>query len=159
MTGNKSMLDRLLPKQADNRFKGHRAALWLLGLFIALKIVMGVNSIFNTEAVAVGADGIPLDSYGPAVAGQVLTLFALTSLGQLMLALVGLTVLVRYRSLVPFIFAVFLGEQLARRLIVQGFAVVRTEGGSPGLYINLGLMALLALGLLLSLVPLRREST
>ena len=104
------MLNRLLPSHADNRFEGHRAALWLLGLFIALKIVMGVNSIFDTESVAVGADGIPLNSYGPAAARDVLTLFALTSLGQLMLALVGLTVLVRYRSLVPLVFAAFLGE-------------------------------------------------
>ena len=150
------MLSRLLPTPADNRFEGHRAALWLLGLFIALKIVMGVNSIFNTEAVAAGADGIPLDSYGPAAARQVLTLFALTSLGQLTLALVGLTILVRYRSLVPLMFLVFLGEQIARRLIVQGFAIVRTDGGSPGLYINLALMALLALGLLLSLIPARQ---
>jgi hypothetical protein len=152
------MLSRFLPRQADNSFAGHRAALWLLGLFIALKIVMGVNSILNTESVAVGADGIPLDSYGPAAARQVLTLFALTSLGQLTLALVGLTVLVRYRSLVAFMFAVFLAEQIARRLIVQSHAVGSTEGGSPGLYINLGLMALLALGLLLSLLPARQPS-
>ena len=152
------MLSRLLPKQADNSFAGHRAALWLLGLFIALKIVMGVNSIFNTQSVAGGADGIPLDSYGPAAARQVLTLFALTALGQLTLALVGLTVLVRYRSLVAFMFAVFLAEQIARRLIVQGYAVVSTEGGSPGLYINLGLMALLALGLMLSLIRARQPS-
>ena len=151
------MLDRLLPSQADNRFEGHRAALWLLGLFIALKIVMGVNSIFNTESVAVGADGIPLDSYGPAAARDVLTLFALTSLGQLMLALIGLTVLVRYRSLVPLVFAAFLGEQLARRLIVQSYAVARTESGSISLYINLGLMAVLTMGLLLSLLPRRHE--
>jgi MYXO-CTERM domain-containing protein len=153
------MLDRILPKQADNRFGGHRAALWLLGLFIALKIVMGVNSIFNTESVAVGADGIPLDSYGPAAARQVLTLFALTALGQLTLALVGLTALVRYRALVPFMFAVLLAEQIARRLIVQSHAVVRADGGSPGLSINLGLMALLALGLLLSLIPVRQRSS
>ena len=151
------MLSRLFPPQADNRFEGRRTALWLLGLFIALKIVMGVNSIFNTEAVAVGADGIPLDSYGPAAARQVLILFALASLGQLTLALVGLTVLVRYRALVPVMFLVFLGEQIARRLIVQGFAIVRTDGGSAGLYINLGLMALLALGLLLSLIPARHR--
>lgn len=152
------ILEQLLPRQADNRFAGHRAALWLLGLFIALKIVMGVNSIFNTQSVAVGADGIPLDSYGPAAARQVLTLFALTALGQLTLALVGLTVLVRYRSLVPFMFVVLLAEQIARRLIVQSYAVVRTDGGSTGLYINLGLMALLALGLLLSLIPARQPS-
>ena len=153
------MLSRLLPRQADNSFGGHRAALWLLGLFIALKIVMGVNSIFNTESVAVGADGIPLDTYGSAAARQVLTLFALTSLGQLTLALIGLTVLVRYRSLVPFIYVLLLGEHLARRLIVQSYSVVRTDRGSTALYINLGLVALLALGLLLSLIPARQPSS
>ena len=152
------MLSRILPPQADNRFAGRRAALWLLGLYIALKLVMSVNSIFNTEAVAVGADHIPLDSYGAAAAREVLTLFALTSLGQLALALIGLTVLLRYRSLVPFIFAVLLAEHVARRLIVESYSVVRSDGGSTALSINLGLLALLALGLLLSLIPRRQAS-
>ena len=153
-----ALLERLLPGQADNRFAGHRAALWLLGLFIALKIVMGVNSIFNTEAVAVGADGIPLDSYGPAAAREVLTLFALTSLGQLTLALIGLTILVRYRALVPLIYGVFLAEQIARRVIVQSHAVAPAEAGATGFSINLGLMALLAIGLLLSLFAVRQPA-
>ena len=56
------MLERLFPRQADNGFEGHRAALWLLGLLIALKLAMSLNSIFNTESVAAGADGIPLAS-------------------------------------------------------------------------------------------------
>ena len=53
----RSLLARLFPRQADNRFDGHRAALWLLGLFVALKLVVGLNSILDTEAVAAGADG------------------------------------------------------------------------------------------------------
>ena len=154
-----SVLERLLPRQADNRFAGRRAALWLLGLYIALKLVMSFNSIFNTEAVAVGADHIPIGSYGAAAAREVLTLFALTALGQLALALVGVTVLVRYRSLVPFIYSVLLAEHLARRLIVQSYSVVRTDGGSTALYVNLALMGLLALGLLLSLLPRRQPSS
>ena len=44
------MLDRLFPRQADNRFPGHRAALWLLGVYVALKLVMSSNSIFNAAA-------------------------------------------------------------------------------------------------------------
>ena len=152
------MLSRILPPQADNRFAGRRAALWLLALYIALKLVMSLNSIFNTESVAVGADHIPLDSYGPAAAREILTLFSLTSLGQLALVLVALKILVRYRSLVPFIYAVLLAEHLARRLIVESYSVVRSDGGSTALYINLGLMALLALGLLLSLMPVRQPS-
>lgn len=154
-----TLLTRLLPAQADNRFTGCRAALWLLGLLIALKLVMGINSIANTETVATDADGIPLDSFGPAAAREVLTLFALTSLGQLMLALVALTALVRYRALVPFIYLLLIGEHVARRLIVQSHAVARTDAASIGLYINLGILALLALGLILSLMPSRGVAT
>ena len=97
------MLDRLFPRQVDNRFDGHRAALWLMGLLVALKLVVSLNSIFNTASVAQGADGIPLDSYGVAAAREVLTLFALTALGQLALALVALAALIRWRALVPFL--------------------------------------------------------
>lgn len=146
------MLDRLFPRQLDNRFEGYRAALWLLGLYVALKLIMGVNSIFNTESVAVGADGFPLDSFGPAAAQAVLMLFALTSLGQLALALIALTALVRYRAMVPFIYLVLLAEQLARRSIVQSYAVARTDSAPAGWYVSFALMALLAAGLVLSLL-------
>ena len=87
------MLDRLLPKQAGNGFGGLRAALWLLGLLIFLKLVMSLNSIFNTRSVAVGADGIPLDGYGPAAAREVLLLFALMALGHLVITLIALVAL------------------------------------------------------------------
>lgn len=33
------MLNRLFPRQADNRFEGHRAALWLLGLGLVLSLI------------------------------------------------------------------------------------------------------------------------
>src|SRR5687767_2341732 len=100
------MLTRLFPRVADNRFEGHRAALWLLGLLIALKLVIGLNSIFNTASVASGADGIPLDSYGAAAAREVLLLFALLALGHLALTLVALAALIRWRALVPFVYLV-----------------------------------------------------
>lgn len=154
------MLNRLFPKQVDNRFDGHRAALWLFGLFIALKFAMSVNSILNTASVAAGADGLPLDSFGPAAARTVLMLFALLSLGQLTLAVIALTTLIRYRAMVPFMYLVLLGEQLARRFIVQSYAVARTESTPVGWYVNFGLLALLTLGLVLSLIPTRqRDST
>jgi hypothetical protein len=55
-------------------------------------------------------------------------LFALMSLGQLTLSVIALTMLTRYRAVVPFVYLVLLGEQIARRVIVQSYAVVRTEG-------------------------------
>jgi hypothetical protein len=152
-----SLPERLFPKRFDARFQGHSSALWLLGLFIALKLVMSVNSIFNTVSVAVGADGIPLDSFGSEAARAVLMLFALMSLGQLMLALIALAALARWRALVPFIYLVLIGEHLARRFIVQSYAVARAEGAPAGAYVNYGLLALLVLGLALSLITPRER--
>ena len=150
-----AMLHALLPAQADNSYAGRRGALWLLGLYVALKLVMGVNSIVNTATVAAGADGIPLDSFGPAAARTVLTLFALTALGQLSLALVGLAALLRYRALVPLVFLLLVADQLARRVIVQLRDVARHEGSVAAWYINMSLLALLLIGLALSLIPRR----
>lgn len=152
MAATGGMLDRVFPRQVDNRFEGHRAALWLLGLYIGLKVAMSLNSIFNTARVASGADGIPVGSFPPAAAAEVLTLFALTGLGQLGLALIALAALIRYRGLVPFIYMVLLGEAVARRVIVFSYAAERTDAGSTAFYINVGLIVLLALGLALSVV-------
>jgi len=148
------MLGRLFPSQVDNRFEGYRAALWLLGLFVALKLVMSVNSIFNTASVAQGADGIPLDSFGPAAAREVLELFALMALGQLALALIALAILIRYRALVPLIYLVLLGEYVASRFIIQSYAVARSGGVSAG-YVTIAIVGLLTLGLALSLMRSR----
>ena len=55
------MLQRLFPDRIDNRFAGHRLALWLLGIHLALKLVMSVNSIVNTASIA---SGLSRDSEG-----------------------------------------------------------------------------------------------
>ena len=149
------MLNRLLPRSADNLYSGWRSALWLLGLFIALKLVMGFNSIFNTASVAQGADRIPIDVMGSA-ASTVLMFFALTMLGQLILALVALVILIRYRALVPLAFLLLLAEQLARRAIVASWAVPRDGDASAAIYANYLFAAWLVLGLILSLLPRRR---
>ena len=114
---------------------------------------MSLNSIFNTRSVAVGADGIPLDSYGAAGAREVLLLFALMALGHLMITLIALVTLLRYRALVPFIYLVLLGEQIARRAIGQSYAAPGARLTDIAWYVNYGLIALTALGLVLSLVP------
>jgi hypothetical protein len=146
------MLNRLFPTRFDNEYHGARAALWLLAALIALTLVVSVNSIFNTASIAVGADGFPLGSYGPAAARSVLMLFALDALGQLVLGLVSLVALIRYRSMVPFLYLLVLCQQLARRLIIQSYAVPRgpTEAVVP--YVVYGVIALLAVGLALSLL-------
>jgi len=149
------LLGRLFPRTIDKDFPGSRAALWLLGAYVGLKLIMSFNSIFNSAKVAQGADGIPLDSYGPAAAREVLLLFSLTALGQLALVLVALAALVRCRGMVPFVTLVLLGEAVGRRLIVYSYATVPADNLSAGFAINIGLIALLAIALVLSVIGRR----
>ena len=145
------MLERLFPKRIDNCLEGRRAALWLLGAYVALKLVMSLNSIFNAASVAAGADGFRLESYGADGARAVLMLFSLSALGQLALALVALTALVRYRAMVPFVFLLLLAEYGGRRLIVASWSIERAQSGGAGFWVNMALLALLVGGLALSL--------
>lgn len=149
------MFNPLLPRQIDHTYRGSKLALWLFGLIVLMKVAMSVNSIFNGRVVASSADGIPLDTFTPAGAQAVVSLFAAWGLGQLMICLLCILVLVRYRAFIPFMFALLLVEHLCRRLIFWAMPIART-GTSPGFAINLVLLALTALGLGLSLW--RRDS-
>jgi hypothetical protein len=141
---------RLLPRQADNTYYGSKLALWLFGLLVFMKVAMGFNSIVNGHSVASSADGIPLDTFTPAGAQTVVSLFALSGLRQLIICLLGILVLVRYRALVPLMFALLLAEHLGRNVILQVMPIVRT-GTPPGAIVNLVLLALMVIGLALSL--------
>jgi hypothetical protein len=143
------MLDRLLPRQADNGYRGHKLALWLLGFVVCLKLIMSLNSIFNGTMVAASADGIPLDTYTPAGAHAVVSFFAAWGVGQLALCVVCIVVLARYRTLVPFIFTLLLLEHLSRRLVFFVMPIVRT-GTPPAPYVNLALLTMMVVGLALS---------
>ena len=144
------MINQLLPQRIDNTYRGHKLALWLLSLLLFMRVVMSLNVIFNSYVTLSTADGVPLETYTPAAARTAVSLFALLGLSNLMICLVGILALVRYRSMVPLMFALLLLQQVSARLINLLIPIVRT-GTPPGFYINLGLLALMIVGLALSL--------
>jgi hypothetical protein len=144
------IFNQLLPQRVDNTYRGHKLALWLFALLVLMKVAISLNSIFNGYLVASSADGIPLDTFTPAGAGAVVSLFALWGLSHFMICLLGILVLVRYRAMIPFMFAFLLLEHLSRKLILQFLPIVKT-GTPPGFFVNLVLLAVMIVGLALSL--------
>jgi hypothetical protein len=144
------MLDQLLPRYVDNTYRGYKLALWLFAVLVLMKVGISLSAIFNGYVAASSADGIPLDTFTPTGARTVVSLFALWGLSQLMICLLCLLVLVRYRALIPFMFALLLLEHLSRRVILQVMPIV-TTGTSPGFFINIALLCLMIVGLALSL--------
>ena len=144
------MLDHLLPRTIDNTYRGHKLALWLFALLVLMKVAMSLSSIFNGYSVLTSADGIPLHTYPAAAARTIVALFALLGLAHFIICLLSILVLVRYRGMIPFMFALLLVEQLGRKLILQLMPIVRI-GTPPASAINLAVLALMIIGLGLSL--------
>jgi hypothetical protein len=144
------MLHQLLPERIDNTYRGHWLALWLFGGLVFMKGAIGLGTIFNGRSAAVSADGIPLDTFGPAGEQAFLAAFAAWGLAQLTINLLGVLALVRYRAMVPLMFTVLLLEHLSRKLIFWFLPIARSES-PPGFYINLALVAVMLVGLTLSL--------
>jgi len=150
------MLDWLLPRVADNRYRGQSLGLWLFAITL-FKLPMGLNVMLNAPRVAQSADGIPLDTFGGQGAAAFLFAFAAWGLSQFVLGLFCLLVLVRYRSLVTLAFCVMLFEQLARMGLRFYWPVERAA--APGATINLVFAGTLLTGLVLSLWRRRAPST
>lgn len=143
------MLKTLFPQVADNRYPGQRLGLWLFTLML-LKIAMGLNVMFNSPEVARSADGVPVDTFGAPGAAAFSFVFAAWGLGQLILGLISLAVLLRYRSLIPLVYLVLLVEQFGRMLLRFHWPVERIAS-APGTTINIVLSAIMVAGFILSL--------
>jgi len=144
------MFELLLPQSFDNNYRGQKLALWLFGLFALLKSVIGVNSIINGRVVMTGADGIPLDTYPAAAAQSFVALWALLGLAHIIIGLLCVFALIRYRSMVPFLFTLLVLQHLGGRVILEYIPLVRV-GAPPAFAVNLIQLSLLILGLALSL--------
>jgi hypothetical protein len=144
------MLSRLLPQRIDNNYGGYKLALWLFGLLVLMKAAVGLNCILNGAYVASHADGIPLATFTPGGAQTVVSLFALWGVSQLIICLLCVLLLVRYRAMVPCMFALLILESLSRRVILLVMPPFKT-GASGGSYVQLVVLALMVVGLALSL--------
>jgi hypothetical protein len=144
------MIKKLLPQCIDNTYRGHKLALWLFALVVSVKILQSLVVIFNSYSVVKSADGIPLETYTPAGAQAVVAVFALSGLSRLIISLLCVLVLVRYRSVITFMFALLALDYLARELILHFIPLART-GTPPGPLVNLILFSLTIVGLALSL--------
>jgi hypothetical protein len=144
------MFDDLLPRSLDNSYRGHKFGLWLLGLLALMKSVIGVNSIVNGAAVMSKADGIALNTYSVAAVQNLVALWALLGLFHLIISLLCVLALVRYRRMVPLMFALLLLQHVAGRVIGQFHPIVRT-GAPPASAINAALLTVMIVGFALSL--------
>jgi len=97
------------------------------------------------------ADSIPIDSWGPGAAHTFLYMTKLLGLDHLLLTVVAIVILIRWRSLIPFAFLLLLAEQLGRFTLKLSNPIPRTGITYVPVDPNLIIIAALLIGLALSL--------
>jgi hypothetical protein len=143
----KIFLEILLPTKADNTLRGSKWPLYLFTLVAVIGTVRSCIHIFSPDGGAGSIAGMDMAVTG---ANEVIFAFALWGSAQLIYALFQWIVILRYRSLVPLMWAVQLLETLGRMLIGR-IKPVTFAHTPPGAYQNYIYLALAALMLGLSL--------
>lgn len=144
------MLSRIFPKQIDNHYRGHRFALWLFYPLLFMKLAIDLVAIFSKDGGAQSADGIPLDTFGAGGAEAVIGVVAFLGLAGLLLRLLSVLALVRYRAMIPLLYVLMVVEYIGHKGIGWMKPIARV-GPPSGSFVSLGLFALSLLGLVLSL--------
>ena len=154
------MLQRLFPRQIDNAYRGQLAAIWLFAPVVAVKALMGFNvsgldPLVRSRDVLMNADGVPVNTYAADAAAQLVFTFAAWGLALLVLSLLAIVVLLRYRAMLPLMILAMTIEQLGRKALSMAHLPAHEGAISIGAWINYGLSAALVLALILSLIPRR----
>ena len=140
------MLERLFPSPVDNRVRGHKLALWLFYPITLVSLVRSCIHIFRSDGGAQSIATIPLDTFTSEGAASLIAIFAQRGLSQLLLAVLFVVVLFRYRALLSLMYLLLLVEYAGRISIGAMKPVVTLEvpPGGPGsiLLIVLGVLLL-----------------
>ncbi|MDO9127453.1 hypothetical protein [Parvibaculum sp.] len=140
-------MSSLLPVSTNGAYEGNRAAPWFLTLLAAGTIVPGLIHVFLPDGGAGVIAGLDLTQNGRVIIG----VFAWAGATQIVWGLALLAVSLRYRSLVPAMFALLL---LERAIIALNTWVLKPGEGAhhpPEAYATLAALPVLAVLLALSL--------
>ncbi|HMF31319.1 MAG TPA: hypothetical protein VKK79_07895 [Candidatus Lokiarchaeia archaeon] len=143
-----------MPKVVDNSFHGYRIAAIIFLLVTLVTIVRSCIHIFAPDGGASSIAGIDVSVAG---GSNIISLFALWGLSQVLMGLVYLVVYFRYKSLIPLMYLLILIEYTGRTLLgfIKPLEVTHIPPGAIGDYI---LIPLAAVMLILSLTRPKKKT-
>lgn len=145
------MLNRIFPEQIDNRYRGHKFALWLFYPITFMNLAIDLVAIFKSDGGAQSADGIPLDTFVSGGAQAVIAVVALLGLAGLLLGFLFVLALFRYRAMIPLMYVLIVADYLGHKGILWMKPIARV-GTPSGSFVSVALIALSIIGLVLSLL-------
>lgn len=143
----KRIFEILLPAQIDNTIRGSKVPFYVFALYAIVSVVRSCIHLLAPDGGAGSIAGMDLSVAG---ADGIIFAFALWGSSQLIVAIMQLLVVFRYRSFVPFMYLLLMLEVLLRELVgkTKPVTFAHTPPGAIGNQLILPLAALM-LGLAL----------
>ena len=110
----KSIFDILLPAQIDNTIRGTKIPFYIFTLYAIVSTVRSCIHLLSSDGGAGTIAGMYLSVAG---ADGIIFAFALCGSSQLLFAMIQLLAVIRYRSLIPFMWLMLALEILLRELV------------------------------------------
>jgi hypothetical protein len=143
----KRISEILLPAKIDNTIRGSKIPFYVFALYAIVSLVRSCIHLLAPDGGAGSIAGMDLSLAG---ADGIIFAFALWGSSQLILAVMQLLVVFRYRSFVPFMYLMLMLEVLLRELVGKTKPVTFADT-PPGAIGNQLILPLAALMLGLSL--------
>jgi hypothetical protein len=138
----KTFFEILLPAKIDNVIRGTKIPFYIFALYAIVSTVRSCIHLLSPDGGAGTIAGMDLSVAG---AEGIIFAFALWGSSQLLFALIQLLAVIRYRSLIPFMWLMLALEVLLRELVGKMKPVIfaHTPPGAIGNQIILPLAALM----------------
>jgi hypothetical protein len=127
----KNLLEILLPAKIDNVIRGTKIPFYIFALYAIVSTVRSCIHLLSPDGGAGTIAGMDLSVAG---AGGIIFAFALWGSSQLLFALIQLLAVIRYRSLIPFMWLMLALEVLLRELVgkMKPITFAHTPPGAIG---------------------------
>jgi hypothetical protein len=150
------MFVRLFPKEFDNAYRGHWLALVILGLLLFLRLTQTGLGLVDPVLVIRGPDGILFDTFNAPAQAAFTYVFRLLCFLNILVCLIGVLALVRYRAMVPLMYLVVLVLLAGQKVLGLLYPIPRAPD-ARGSMIILVMLAVTLLGWLLSVLDASKK--
>ena len=150
------MLGRLFPKEFDNAYRGHWLALVILGLLLLLRLAQTGLGLVNPALVIQGPDGFLFDTFNAPAQAAFTYVFRLLCFLNIVVGLIGVLALIRYRAMVPLTYLILLVLFAGQKVIGLLYPIPRASGAQGGMIVLIMLTVTL-LGAVLSVLDTHKK--
>ncbi len=151
------MKEILFPKTIDNTYKGHKITKWLLYLYVFRQIGAAFTHMFTADGGAQSIASITLDAFSTEAAGSVISMFGYWGLEQLVIGLIIIAILARYKSLIPAAWLIYSIEFSGRFLLKFIMPGVPTTHTPPGVFLDYFFVPLAIIMLIVSVTSTKKN--